>query len=300
MGNAYQPRRTIIATAFTLTVLAACGGTPDTTDSSNENPSVATSGNDAPNGSVNDSDNPAPENAVEPLACATDSFDLDHGNQLFRFIFLYDDKRRLITTETTRVADNYTWLSKNSVYRADDRASETWEFSDTEVLLSRSESTYTAAGALKTKRNFDASNTLNSTEDLSYNGDDYLIEHRIDYIQIDASSTVTYEYDALSRLTKAISEGLMGTTTTLYTYDDNDRLIRYEISSHNATSTYEMAYALDSQGRIIESRVIEAEALISRTKFKFIGPLLAAVESYQGQDTLVSRTYYLCDGLPSL
>ena len=94
MGNAYQPRHTIIATAFALTVLAACGGTLDTTDSSNENPSVATSGNDAPNGSVNDSDNPAPENAVEPLACATDSFDLDHGNQLFRFIFLYDDKRQ--------------------------------------------------------------------------------------------------------------------------------------------------------------------------------------------------------------
>ena len=236
----------------------------------------------------------------QPLACATDSFDLDHGNQLFRFIFLYDDKRRLITTETTRLADNYTWLSKNSVYRADDRASETWEFSDTEVLLSRSESTYTAAGALKTKRNFDANNTLNSTESLSYNGDDYLIEHRIDYVQIDAVSTMSYEYDPLNRLIKVISEGLMGTTTTLYTYDDNDRLIRYEVSGHNATSTYEIAYALDSEDRIIESRVIKAEVLISRTKFKFIGPLLAAVESYQGQDTLVSRTYYLCDGLPSL
>ncbi len=300
MGNAYQPRHTIIAVTFVLTALAACGESSDTTDSSNENPSVATSGNDAPNGSVNDSDDPASENSLEPLACASDSFDLSHGNQLFRFIFLYDGKRRLITTETTRVADNYTWLSKNSVYRADDRASETWEFSDTEVLLSRSESTYTAAGALKTKRNFDASNTLNSTEDLSYNGDSFLIEHRIDYAQIDAVSTMSYEYDALNRLIKVISEGLMGTTTTLYTYDDNDRLIRYEVSGHNATSTYEVAYALDAEGRIIESRVIEAEVLISRTKFKFIGPLLAAVESYQGQDTLVSRTYYLCDGLPSL
>ena len=88
----------------------------------------------------------------------------------------------------------------------------------------------------------------------------------------------------------------MGTTTTLYTYDDNDRLIRYEVSGHNATSTYEIAYALDSEDRIIESRVIEAEVLISRTKFKFIGPLLAAVESYQGQDTLVSRTYYSAMG----
>ena len=100
MGNAYHPRHTIIALTFVLTALAACGESSDTTDSSNENPSVATSGNDAPNGSVNDSDDPASEDSLQPLACATDSFDLDHGNQLFRFIFLYDDKRRLITTET--------------------------------------------------------------------------------------------------------------------------------------------------------------------------------------------------------
>lgn len=276
----------------------ACGDTSGSSSGNNANPTLPTSGNDAPNGTVNDSSDES-TTAQPQLPCASDSFDLSHGGALFRFEYVYDSANRRITTETTRVFDGKTWLSENTVYRADGRASETWEFSDTDILLSRNESTYTAQGALKTKNNYDSENNPTTLETLTYNGLEQLIEHRTDFVQIEGGSRITYAYDDRGRLIETVSEGFM-TTTTTYTYDDGDRLIQYEVSSHNASTVYELDYELDAQSRILEIEVTEMGTLVSRTTYKYTGDLLVAMEVFNDTETLVSRTYYFCDSLPSL
>ena len=283
---------------ITTLTLAACGTQDTSSSEQGENPVLPTSGNDAPNGSVNDSSDES-TNAQPQLPCASDSFDLSHGGALFRFEYVYDTANRRITTETTRVSDGNQWLSENTVYRADGRASETWEFSDTDVLLSRYESTYTAQGALKTKNNYDSDNNPTTVETLTYNGLDQLIEHRTDFVQIEGGSRVTYAYDDRGRLIETVSEGFM-TTTTTYAYNDEDRLIQYEVSSQNASTVYDIQYEVDAESRVLETEVTEVGNLVSRTTYKYTGDLLVAMEVFNATETLVSRTYYFCDSLPSL
>ena len=281
-----------------FTSLIGCGVSSSSSEDINDNPVLPTTGNDAPNGSVNDSNDES--TTTQPrLPCASDSFDLSHGGPLFRFEYVYDTADRRITTETTRVSDRNQWLSESTVYRADGRASETWEFSDTDVLLSRYESTYTPEGALKTKENYDSDNNRTTVETLTYNGLDQLIEHRTDFVQIEGSSRITYAYDERGRLIETVSEGFMITTTT-YTYDDQDRLIEYEVSGHNASMTYELSYELNDASRITEIEVRESGRLINRTTHKYTGEVLVATEVFNEAETLISRTYYFCDSLPSL
>jgi hypothetical protein len=289
---------TFVVGSLLVASLNGCGGSPSDSETNNDNPSLPTSGNDSPNGSINDS-NDEDTPAQSQLPCASDSFDLSHGGALFRFEYVYDTADRRITTETTRVSDGNQWLSENTVYRADGRASETWEFSDTDVLLSRYESTYTAQGALKTKENYDSDNNPTTVETLTYNGLDQLIEHRTDFVQIEGSTRITYAYDDRGRLIETVSEGFM-TTTTTYTYDAQDRLIQYEVSGHNASSTYDVTYQVDDDGRIMQTEVSEAGQLLSRTTFKYTGELLVATEVFNETETLISRTYFFCDSLPSL
>ena len=291
--------RGILLNLICLCLLSACGDLPSSNLRDTTNPFLSTTGDPVEVGHAQPVDEEYTDQ-TQPALCAVDSYDIAHERPVHRTLYQYDTHSRLITIETTRISDRHTWASQNTVYRADGRASQTWEFGDSGDLLGRQDRTYTPHGLLKTKRTFSAENTLISEHTNAYNGDNQRIESSIYHARIDEFSVKSFYYDELGRLQRIQSQGFPEALSITYSYSDDGHLETIETESETSHSYEEFRYSFGRDGLVLESQTLRNGEIINRTTYKYRGTTLAATELYQGASQLLSRSYYYCESLPSL